>query len=84
MSWQPLSDKTQVARKDHHCIWCGEIIKAGQAFHANAGKYEGKFQYNCYHPECWRVACDLFRSGDDCFDPYTFERGQLKERTATK
>lgn len=82
MSWQPLSDRDVVARQNHQCAWCGESISIGRVCHISTGKYEGEFQSNKFHPECWKAALDVFRSGEECFEMGIYKRGTCQEKCA--
>lgn len=76
MSYTQLRHAFHRARKEHTCIWCGEIIHKGDLYDRVVGTYEGGFQDDCYHPEC-RLDCEeYFRNNpyEEDFEPYEQER----------
>jgi hypothetical protein len=54
MSFVSLSESEPVARKPHRCIWCGEEITKGVKHFHYTGKFDGDFQSNRLHLECWK------------------------------
>ena len=61
-------------RVRHRCVWCGEWIEPGETAHFHKVIFDGEFQNNYYHPECWTAMLeeDFY---DECFDPYLSPRG---------
>ncbi len=41
------------SRKPHRCSWCGQEIPVGSTYREFANVYEGEFQCNVFHQECW-------------------------------
>ena len=81
MSYELLSHTTPKARKAHKCIWCGEIILAGEVHQHQAGKMDGDFQDSRYHNECFTAAARYWLDGvDSSFDPHSFKRGTTEEK----
>lgn len=66
------------AKKHHKCIWCGEPIFIGQPYERQPVVFDGDFQDNKYHPECWSVAIN--EPFDEGFPAYGFKRGTTEER----
>jgi hypothetical protein len=82
MSYQSISTTTPKAKKQHQCIWCGELILIGEIHFKEVGEYEGDFQSNRYHNECHSAADKYFKeSGENCFDPYENKRGSTDEKS---
>lgn len=44
-----LSHKTRVARKQHICCVCKEVINIGDKYECHAAVYDGKFLYERMH-----------------------------------
>ena len=67
-----FSNHTQpVARKDHRCEYCGEMILKDEKHMKFSGVYEGEFQNWRMHTECydgWQ------NSNDEYFEPFSNER----------
>lgn len=75
MSYVLLSQTEPIARKDHCCIWCGEIIAKGEKYTAERSVYDGEMQNHHWHTECLK-ACQIenFREAEYEFMPYENER----------
>lgn len=81
MSYQLLSKTEPKARKNHKCIWCGELIEVGLVHVHESSKFEGDFQDHRWHPECWTAAGEFFAiNGEDYFMPGEFKRGTMEEK----
>ena len=52
MAFTPLTDAYHVARKQHRCEWCGQIIPIGERYFRYSGICDGDFQDTCMHTEC--------------------------------
>lgn len=48
----------RTARKEHRCTLCGGIIKKGEKYHVNSGRFDGYFYENKLHKNCHK-AVDL-------------------------
>ena len=46
------NDKVQRAKKEHKCEFCNQIIKIGEKYHRQSGKYDGDFFDRCLHMTC--------------------------------
>jgi len=63
----------QRAAKQHRCIWCGQLICKGDLYARQSGVWEGDYQTNLYHPECFDNG-QLTSDFDDGFMPHENER----------
>lgn len=45
--------RVKACRKPTRCYWCDEIIEIGQPKITTATVFEGDFQSNNFHPECF-------------------------------
>ena len=73
MSYTLLSETYPIARKEHRCIWCGQMIHKGDQYIAERSVFDGDMQNHHWHYECLTDA----RSGQDSeweFMPYSNER----------
>lgn len=70
-----LTSEMRKARKVHQCIWCGEMVHAGEQYRYYSIVFEGELQSNHMHPECF-AACneELLDSRENEFTPYEHER----------
>lgn len=82
MSFTLLSQSHSIARKEHTCDWCGEIINKGEQYYRCAGIYYNEFQYTVMHMECRQASHKHFRDncGEGEFEPYSFKRGSVEEK----
>lgn len=72
-----FNDPTQHrSRRNRPCIYCGEPINKGDVYTNQTGRYDGEWQTNHYHQECFQDLCD---SGDREFCPYSNERPVLED-----
>jgi len=53
MSYHQFSLHETKARKKHRCSWCGEPIPPGETYWREKSVYDGNFQNDAWHPECW-------------------------------
>ena len=70
-----IADETRKARKAHLCIWCGQQIKAGEAYRRQRLVFQGDIQSNSWHPECFDSVD--WQEYEDGFSPYEGERPSL-------
>lgn len=66
-----------IARKEHRCIWCGELILKGEKYTRQKGRFEGEWCDNPWHNDCWDGSMeDARREGETClhFTPHENER----------
>ena len=78
MSYSLLSENHPKARKEHQCIWCGQMILKGEKYRRETSIYDGNFQNHKWHLECDAAAKVEFRNGEDEFDPCQNERPDKK------
>jgi hypothetical protein len=58
---QGFNDFTHpIARKQHQCVWCGEMIEAGTRHMKFVGEFEREFQSWRIHIECHRYSDKVF------------------------
>lgn len=62
------------ARKDYRCIYCYGPILKGEIHKRQTGNYDGAWQDNRFHDECWEA---LVEEGDFEFLPGS---GEVPER----
>jgi hypothetical protein len=67
--FHPMTE--QASRKQRQCIYCGEEINKGDVYARQTGVFDGRWQDNKYHPECFSDFCD---QGDGEFTPYSNDR----------
>ncbi len=75
-----LTDKQVTCKKPHRCAWCGERILVGDKAQYRASIWEGEFQTDYMHPECYQALCssdDL----DDGFEVGAQERGKTMQES---
>lgn len=77
MSYQEISSKHVVAKKDYQCSWCGEGITKGEKHLSRSYKMEGNFQSDRQHLECEKAMMSM--KHDDICDGYQF--GEFKRGT---
>jgi len=63
--------ETRKARKDHRCIYCGELINKNDTYTFQKGNYEGRWFESKMHPECFDDLCEW---GDGEYTPYSNTR----------
>jgi len=70
---------TPTAKREHRCIWCGEAIPLGEKYIRQKGRFDGEWQDNPWHDECFEGSNDA--NGGACFDfdPYGGERFKKQE-----
>ena len=67
-------DETK-ARKQHRCIWCGEMVEQGNRYLREKSVYDGAFQDFAWHPECKQDQENDINNGGDCeFISHSAER----------
>jgi hypothetical protein len=65
-----LKTEKRTAKKRYICVWCNENIEPGEKYTRDTGVYDGVFQSNPWHPECYGEAqdqlepCELFTPGE--------------------
>jgi hypothetical protein len=81
--YEPIAISTQVANKSYRCIWCGEPIKKGDTYTRDKCVFDGEFQANRYHPECFAYMQKYAKEeGVDHFTPFSAPRPEPQPPTA--
>ena len=57
--------KEHKARKEHECEMCGQIIKVGEEYSEEIGKYEGEFFSRKLHIICYDTLCEILSEMSD-------------------
>lgn len=73
MSYSLISQTQVTARKDHKCIWCGQVVPKSTSYLRERSTYDGHWQNFPWHLECKRSSFEHFRYAED-FVPYENER----------
>lgn len=81
MSYEEISAKHVVGKKEYSCVWCGEIIKVKEKHLKRFYKMEGEAKSDRMHLECedamykmpWDYLCDGFMQGE-------FKRGTFNSK----
>lgn len=60
-----LRNKTPVARKEHRCEFCGEVIHVGEKYNRQSNVYDGRIYDWVSHCVCSKLAYELDMF-DDC------------------
>lgn len=60
-----LRNETLVARKEHRCDFCGEVISVGEKYNRQTNVYDGRVYDWVSHSECSKLAYELDMF-DDC------------------
>ena len=60
MSVDIIEQKSKVARKSHHCDYCGEIIEKGETYDYQKNIFDGIFYEWHIHLACSRVASAIW------------------------
>lgn len=47
-----FEDKSRKARKEHRCIWCGEMVKIGEIYRYCSFIWENGYNHQHWHLEC--------------------------------
>lgn len=62
-----LRNTTPIARKEHRCDFCGDIISIGETYNRQTNVYDGCIYDWVSHSECSQLAYELDMF-DDCND----------------
>ncbi len=65
MSYRLFSITPRTAKKKHHCIWCGQFILPGEAYHDERSVFDNMIQRHRWHPECYEAAQQEFEDGPE-------------------
>lgn len=74
-----ISETTAVARKNHRCEACADLIPRGVLYVRSFAVDGDEKSFSKWHIECREEFCEmLYRYGDDCGDPLdTWESGHM-------
>lgn len=73
--------KTVKTRKDHRCVWCGELIPKGSTVKFNSGRHLDSMYSQHWHDECIEPCKEHCKEGfGDGFDPHEHHRGSREIR----
>ena len=78
MSWTFLDSKTVVARKEHRCFLCGEVICKGATYDWRTAVDDVVVRTKM-HPECTRASSDWDEFEWECFYEGEMERPKASE-----
>ena len=75
MMVEVLYKKERVARKEHKCNFCGEVIRIKEKYEFSQLKYEGELYDWKNHIKCGNIAreLDMYSQCDDGLDDETFK-----------
>jgi hypothetical protein len=76
--------RTVVVRKKCRCEWCGEWILSGEKAVKRTYKYDGEFNDNRQHPECYEAMDADLEAKLEGFQPYDQERPKALATLAEK
>lgn len=65
MGYHCFSEKRQTARRNHRCIWCGNVVLAGSRYVRENSIYDGRHQNFAWHEACRADALAGWRAGAD-------------------
>lgn len=79
-SYTEIQRCTRKARKPHRCIWCGEMIVAGECYEYERSVFEGDPQSNHWHLECTEDCKAQMADEPGCFefDPWSAPRPEKR------
>lgn len=60
-----LRNKTPIARKEHRCEFCGEVIHIGEKYNRQTNVCDDRVYDWVSHYDCSQLACEL-NMFDDC------------------
>lgn len=80
MTYHLFSCDEHKARKQHRCIWCGEMVNSGERYFREKSVYDGSIQDFAWHPECKADQEQNLRDGgDEEFIAHSAERPACTE-----
>jgi hypothetical protein len=84
VSYTRLSDSEPIARKKHHCTWCGQHILVGEKYVRISVVFDGEMQTNKFHKECDAACADeaSHEGGSFEFVPGSYERPERETAPA--
>ena len=76
-----LRSKDVTARKEHRCVWCGELIEVGETARYRVYTFDGEFANDWMHPECHAAMLKApYELVEEGWAPGEFKRGSNEER----
>lgn len=75
--YDSIQSKQVKTRKTHWCCWCGDQIIKGRLAQYRAYKFEGDFNNDWMHPECFD-AMESIDGGIFEFNTGDYHRGSTK------
>lgn len=78
-----LKNKEVIVRKNHQCVWCGEVIEKGSKAQHRIYTFNGDFMDDREHPECYKAMCEAWPSMgsyelENGITPGDYKRGSTK------
>ncbi|MEK6860586.1 MAG: hypothetical protein AABY07_01325 [Nanoarchaeota archaeon] len=73
-----INETYPAAKKEYRCQWCGETIKIKEIHVKQVCVYDGDFQSNRLHSECYEAYFEL--DYDDAYSSYSMKRGEFKNK----
>ena len=75
--YQSLEHKNVIARKEHTCDWCGNVIKKGEEYWRQKYIYDGDFYEWHSHLACSRIVSAIwdYCDPDEGMDEDQFQEG---------
>ncbi len=81
MNYECIQQKNvKRTRKAGRCAWCGEMIEVGWPAVRRAYRFEGDFQRDRMHQECFLAMMKHTDTGDEGFMPGDHKRGSTEDR----
>ena len=83
MSYREIESKEVKLRKPCFCNWCGEKMLVGDKAQSRAYVFEGDFNRDKVHPECFKAMQKYpWNDNDGEFEPHEFKRGTCELKYA--
>lgn len=60
-----INESSHIARNEHRCLFCGDVIKVGERYKAWTFAYGGKVTTDKYHENCAYAIQQNCDSGDE-------------------
>jgi hypothetical protein len=78
-----LTNKTVKCRKEHKCEWCAEKILSNESALYRTYLFDGEFNSEHFHPECYEALQNSDLGYDNVFYPMTQKRGEVYDENLT-
>lgn len=76
-----LKNKSVTLRKRRRCNWCGEWCEVGETAHYRVSIFDGQFNSDHLHPECYEALCNSDWQEYEEYMPHEQERGKTMEES---